>query len=188
MYKLYIKEPDDIKGNKVGEYSFIEDVRDDVRDLLEGLPEGTQAYVYRQSVDEEGNEWGPIRPAEAYQVIDGRIKTIWTRYKGGEWPIVWTPNWWAEKLYILEPEKNIEGAPGFEDVSERLMAKAMLRKIGVPNREISKIIYKTPKDYWKKSKEEFLKLGPRTYELVGESKKAREERLDKILRDFEKEK
>lgn len=181
MYKLYIKEPSDIKGIKVGEYSLIEDVRSDMKDLLEGLPDGTQAYVYRQSseLDEEGNivYWGEIRPAEAYQIENGQIKTIWTRHKGGDWPFVWHPLWYIDEFggegegadYPWVPNKT-GWSHEFENEEERNRARRLLEKMGCTSRESFRALLEKPEDYWKENKKAFLERGPRTYPLQGEGK------------------
>lgn len=105
-YRLYVKEPDEIKGIKVDDFDSIEDVRATVRAVMEDRPEGTFAYVYRL--------WGRPRPIEAYEIKDGEIVRIFTRYGGGEWPITWSPGW---DYYLAEKSRH-PFAPAYESPFE----------------------------------------------------------------------
>ena len=165
MYRLYLKGLGDVRGNKVGDYNLIEDVRADVRILLDNEPDGTQAYVYRQCVDEEGRGWGPIRFAEAYQVENGEIERIYTRWKGGRWPEVWSP-----KMAAPMP-------------TERLRARYMLGQMGVRPKEAKRELREFEGPDWEKSRREFLERGPQTYEVPGEKSFSRRE-VDKVLRSI----
>lgn len=164
MYKLYIKEPDEIKGTRVGEYSLLEDVRADVKDLMDGRPEGTQAYSFRQSYDPETEKyWGSIRPAEAWQIEGGRLRTIWTRYRGGDWPATWRPDWWMEDPQVWTPLDPEYGYAKDEFEAGRL----------------ADIILSMPD--WKESKSKFLELGPKTIRKPGDSRRSRIEFIDEVF-------